>query len=484
MRTFQLTLLVLVSLLQLSGCAKNPVSGGQDFVMLSEQDEIQLGKKAHQDILKQYGIYPDKKLQAYVDRIGQKLATHSHRGQLRFTFTLLDSAEINAFALPGGYVYITRGIMAYLNSEAELAAVIGHEIGHVTARHGVRQYSAAMATQLGFTLGALFVPELRNADAQNVLNVLGTALLRGYGREHELQADGLGAEYLARSGYQAAAMIDVVRVLKNQETFAKQIAGSEGKQPASYHGLFSTHPDNDTRLQQVVKKATPLQQPNAVLNKNTFIRSLDNVVYGNSEAQGILRGNAFYHRDLDVAIRFPDNWDVNNLPTTLQAVAPQQTAFIQIWTETVKAGSQQQQLKDFFKVSQLQQAQATTVSGFTGMTAIANLKTPFGQRDCYIGLIHKNKQAYYFVAAAKTDAGALKAHFDKTFHSVHALTAKERNDARALRLKIIKASANTRYATLARQAAIKKYAAEQLRLLNADYPSDEPMPGQLIKLVK
>ncbi|MDH5358812.1 MAG: M48 family metalloprotease, partial [Gammaproteobacteria bacterium] len=198
--------------------------------MLSEDSEIAQGRTNHPKIIAQYGRYKDEALQAYVQSVGDTLAEISHRKNLIYRFTVLDTPVINAFALPGGYIYITRGLMAYLNSEAELAAVLGHEIGHVTARHSVRQQSAAQVANLGYTIGAILFPELRAAPSQDLFNILGGALLSGYGREHELESDGLGAEYLARAGYDTKAMIDVIRVLKDQETFAAAEAKKQGRE--------------------------------------------------------------------------------------------------------------------------------------------------------------------------------------------------------------------------------------------------------------
>src|SRR3972149_4360146 len=195
MTTILLVLLLLLAPL-FSGCAVNPVTGQQDIVLLSEEQELALGRKTHQQVLQQYGVYDDQELQAYVKNTGEKLAAQSHRRDLVYRFTVVDSKEVNAFALPGGYIYITRGLLAYLNSEAELAAVLGHEIGHVTARHAVRQYTAAQLANIGATLGAVFIPGM-NAAGNQLVQLFGTALLRGYGREHELEADQLGAEYLA-----------------------------------------------------------------------------------------------------------------------------------------------------------------------------------------------------------------------------------------------------------------------------------------------
>ena len=245
-----LTLLVLFTLL--GGCAVNPVSGERDFVLMTERQEIAAGAQYHQEILKQYKVYDDPELQAYVNRIGQELARQSHRKDLTFHFTVLDSPQVNAFALPGGYIYITRGIMAYLNSEAELAGVLGHEIGHVTARHSVRQQSSSQVTGL---LGGLLNVATGQDPAQGLFSQLSFALSQGYGRKHELEADRLGAEYLARIGYAPGNMIDVISVLKNQELFAKQKAQREGREVRGYHGLFSSHPKNDKRLREVIQAA-------------------------------------------------------------------------------------------------------------------------------------------------------------------------------------------------------------------------------------
>src|SRR3989344_796841 len=205
-----------------AGCAMNPVSGTPDLVFMSESSEINIGSQNDAKIRKQYGVYDNPELQAYVEQVGQKLAALSHRPGLTYHFTVLDSPEVNAFALPGGYIYITRGILAYLNSEAELAAVLGHEIGHVTARHGVRQYTAATAT--GFVGAIIGVATGIGATQDLFNNVFGNAILSGYGRDHELESDRLGAEYLARAGYDPQAIIQVIGILKNQEEFEKPCA--------------------------------------------------------------------------------------------------------------------------------------------------------------------------------------------------------------------------------------------------------------------
>ena len=245
------SLLSVAVLVLATGCSTNPVTGKKDFSLISKDQELAMGAQSHRSILKQKKRYNDPALQAYVNNIGQSLARHSHRSNIRYTFTVLDDPTVNAFALPGGYVYVTTGLMAYLNSEGELAGVLGHEIGHVTARHGVQQQSAGIASAILVDL----ISKKTGSGSGKSLQQLSTALIRGYGREHELQADKLGAEYLARAGYSPSNMIEVVRVLKAQEEFDKYQARKEGRKPRSYHGVFSTHPSNDKRLHEVINAA-------------------------------------------------------------------------------------------------------------------------------------------------------------------------------------------------------------------------------------
>ena len=269
---FRLIVLLTPAIL-LGGCATNPVTGKSDFVLMSEEQEIALGAQGHKEILKQYKIYEDPGLQAYVQTLGQTLAAQSHRSNLDYHFTLLDSPQVNAFALPGGYIYITRGILAFMNNEEELAGVLGHELGHVTARHGVRQQSAQTAAGL---LGVLAAVATGSGEVAELSNQLGGALVSGYGRSHELEADRLGAEYLARADYDPEMMLEVIGILKNQEEFEIQRAKEEGRQPRIYHGVFSTHPQNDQRLQEVVRAAEVYANPDPLKpDPEQFLRLMD-----------------------------------------------------------------------------------------------------------------------------------------------------------------------------------------------------------------
>jgi len=482
--TRKLLTLVALCLLFLNGCATNPVTGKNDFVLMSEDQEIAIGRENHPKILQQYRKYDNPALQAYVQTIGDELARNSHRPNLVYRFTVLDSPEVNAFALPGGYIYITRGLLSYLNSEAELAAVLGHEIGHVTARHGVRQQSANAATGL---IAAIIAASTNVRGANDALNALGTALVRGYGRDHELEADGLGAEYLAQSQYDPQAMLKVIGVLKDQETFEKQLAKAEQRESRAYHGVFSTHPDNDKRLQGVIGKAEKLRRGTGQrLNRDIFLKQIDGLVFGDSEKDGIFRGQNFYHKDLRIAATFPKGWRVKNLPDRLLAVAPKNAATLQMTvTDINRRISPRQFMQTRLKLKNMRNGENVHQKGMKGYTAIADASTPFGKRDTrFIVLFYRDK-AYIFAGAAKNARKPFA--FDNaiinTAKSFRPLRNKEIPLATALRINVIR-NANQNMSALAKSSRITNFPEEQLRLLNGLYPTGEPRANQSLKIVK
>lgn len=484
---YLIPLLILFFVL-ISSCAVNPVTGQQDLVLLSENDEISLGRKTNEQVLQQYSVYDNPALQKYVQDIGAKLAAKSHRNNLVYRFTVLDSKEVNAFALPGGYIYITRGLMAYLKSEAELAAVLGHEIGHVTARHSVRQYSANQLTNFGIALSAIFIPGANQASTQ-LSQLFGAALLRGYGREHELEADRLGAEYLARTNYNPRAMLDVISVLKNQEVFERERARAEGREPRIYHGVFSTHPDNDTRLQEVVGTAEALSNTAAskYLGYEEYMSFMDNMVYGDSPREGILRGRRFFHQDLDFSMTFPKKWNVSNRPDVIVLTAPAGEALIQISAEDInKKLSPRDFMIQRLGLSNLDNESPLKIGGLEAHTGISVVNTAEGQRPMRFTVIYFQQRAY--IIAGMTKVANQLSKFDKiildTAMSFHQLTENEKILAKPLRLNVVQADEKTRFADLAKQSPLESHAESQLRLLNARYPDGEPQKGELLKLVE
>jgi len=466
----------------LTNCAQNPVTGNPNLVLVTESQEIAIGKREDTNVRKQYGVYDDAQLQQYVNEIGQRLAKVSHRSGLDYRFLVMDSPDVNAFALPGGYIYITRGILAYLNSEAELAGVLGHEIGHVTARHSVQQLSAHTAANVGVTVLQIFVPQAGSMLGSNVINILGGALLSGYGREHELEADRLGAEYLARTGYDPQAMVKVVGVLKNQELFDAEVAKAEGRQPRAYHGLFASHPDNDTRLQQVVGEAARFKQAATHTGQEEFLRRSDHMIYADNPNQGVLRNHHFYHAELGLAVSFPAGWRVRNRPQNVTATSPEGEAFLDLRAGGPAKGSPAEVLRRALKLSSGEEVTLTTVNGL--QAAIVN--TSLSGRPTRVACVFHGKSAYLVGAQARTSAAFSQYENDiqASIMSFREMTDEERAFAQPLRLRVITAQPGITYQELARRSPLGRFAEGHLRVINGMYPAGEPVAGQPLKIVE
>jgi predicted Zn-dependent protease len=291
----------LVSLLAW-GCATNPATGRRQIMLMSESQEIQLGKEADAEIRKQMGIYNDANLQRYVSGIGERLTAAAHRPKLPWTFAVVDESAVNAFALPGGFIYLTRGILPYLRNEAELAAVLAHEVGHVDARHSAQQYSSQTLAGGGLAILGILVPETR--PAQGLASVGLAAAFLKFGREDELEADQLGVAYASKNGWDPRGMPGLLNTLARLD----EASGTRRGIP----NWAMTHPpaaDRVVKVQQAVA-ATPADA--RATNEPQFERFLDGLVFGDSREKGIVRGNEFVHPVLRFAVRFPQGWEVVN----------------------------------------------------------------------------------------------------------------------------------------------------------------------------
>ena len=472
----KVTTIFLLSLL--GSCAVNPVTGKQDFVMISENQEIQMGREYNAQILKQYPVYQDQSLQEYVQSIGESLALKSHRPELVYRFTVLDSPDINAFALPGGYIYINRGLMSYLSSEEELAAVLGHEIGHVTARHSVRQYSQAQL--MGILSTAVEINSGRTAG--NLANLASGALLSGYGRDMELEADDLGAQYIYQEGYSPQGMYEVLSVLKDQEIYSKKIAEQRGQEPRSYHGVFASHPSNDLRLQEVLDNVGSSFQMGEKKEKDTYLQKIEGMVFGDSEQSGIRRGRDFYHGPLNLYMSSPENWEIINNPNSLIFSSPFGEAVLQMTLEDLNFKESPESYMRRF-ASDTYEDQELTVNGYEGFTARAYRSG----RSTRMAVVFKNNQVYQFIGYTKNESIDLS-RFDQDFlgiiNSFRDLQQDEMPLSKPLRLRNYKVKKGDNYKSLASLSSINVNAEDQLRLINGDYPDKTLEVGRTIKIVE
>ena len=294
-----------------TACATNPVTGKKQMSLLSEAEELAIGQQQDAEIRREMGVYNDAELQRYVSDIGQQLARNSHRPNLPWTFTIVDSPAINAFALPGGYIYVTRGVLAYLDDESELAGVLGHEIGHVTARHAAQAYTRQAQANLGLTILSIFVPSTR-PFADLGATGLGVLFLK-HGREAELEADRLGVEYGSGAGYDPSG---VPRFLS---TLARVNAMSERGVP----NWLSTHPDPGSRVTKAEPVAGKFMSADAKkVNHDQYLERIQGLVFGDNPKDGVVRGNEFLHPLLRIGVKFPEGWELTNTPDAVMAQEP------------------------------------------------------------------------------------------------------------------------------------------------------------------
>ena len=456
-------------------------------ILMSEKKEVTLGEQLHPKVIQDYGIYPNAELQDYVNGVGQELAAVSDRKHLNFTFTVLDDDTVNAFAMPGGYIYISRGMLAHLNSEAELAAVLGHEIGHVEARHSVKRESSGKWASALATIAAIAT---RSTVAGSAANILGSAMISGYSRAQELEADSLGAKLMAKIGYSPDAMLHTVSLLKKRELFEIERARAEDREPRIPHGISATHPDNDLRFAEAIEAARQYQvaepRPDGAEN---YLDQIDGLKWGPKKSPGVIRANYYYHSKFMIKWKFPENWRVSGDTGRILAISDDNDAILQVFVVVPgRTMTAEDVITKKLGVKFIKDGKAITIAGMKAHIGTADRYiSPFGARPARVAAIldNRGRRAYVFAGTGKHDLAKISSDQDfiSTIFSLDKLSSEERSLGRPPTLKIIRAEDNTTMAFLAARSAVPTYAEQNLRLINGLYPYGEPEPGTLIKTV-
>jgi predicted Zn-dependent protease len=481
------------ALLAACSSVENPVTGKTERTVMSEQDEANAGAEQHRQVLADYGEVKDARLQAYVNDVGQKLARNSQRPELRWRFTVLDSAEVNAFALPGGYVYVTRGIMAYMDSEADLAGVIGHEIGHVTARHGAQRATRQQAAGIGVLAATVFGAVLESQGlggagdlASQVSQNVAAGYIASYSRDQELQADKLGADYLAKAAYNPRNMVDVIQVLKSQEQFAADTARAQGRSRATGSNWLASHPSNEQRLKQIQDTVNQFQGRYGDDGRTRYLQTIDGMVFGDGSQEGVIRGRNFYHEGLGIALTAPSGWAIRNASDSVALVDPQGEAALLVRLVPEQAGSDHESiLRNLLKADQ-GRTERRSINGMAATHFEGTVRSDQGSKPVDLTLVSGPAGRQYLLVYAARNADvlrrshALMADAETTFRP---LSAADRAAAKPWRLQIVPYPAGG-FAQLARQSPLSTDAERQLRLLNGVYGGGEPRPGQPVKVVE
>ncbi len=461
----------------ISSCAVNPVTGKQELMLLSERDEISLGQETDADIVKQYGIYEDKRLTAYLGELCQRLGMVSHRPQLNYQLKILDSSVINAFAVPGGYVYFTRGILSVMNSEAELAGVMAHEIGHIAARHSAQQYSKAQLAQIGLGVGSILIdsPVLTSMAQLGV----GMLFLR-FSRDNEREADDLGVEYSSKAGYDATALAQFF------ETLEKINPGSDR---SGLPGWFSTHPSPEDRVQAVRQRAKEWQKKldlkEPKVRREVYLREIDGMVYGDDPLQGYVENDVFYHPVLRFQFPVPLRWKVNNRPKQVQMASEKDEAMI-LFVLTHDSSSREATRKFLSQTGgRAVSSESTLVNGLPAHRLITDVQGQKGTFRVLSYFIEKDGRVYLFHGITSMERFTnFRGIFENTMRQFRELTDPGKIHVKPDRIRIRTARSSDTIENTLRSFGIAGDRVKENLLINGGVSSQMIQANSLIKVIE
>jgi predicted Zn-dependent protease len=471
------------------GCASNPATGGKNVVMGSMDGEKKTVQKHHQEIVKALGLYDDQAVQEYVNVVGQRVAKVSDLPSEEFKFFVIDDESINAFTTGCCNVYVNRGLLLNINSEAELAGVLGHEIGHVTARHPARRQTRGVAASLGAMAAAILTGS--NAIGQ-LANIGAQAWMQGYGRENEMEADRLGMKYMTKAGYDPEQIGKVFNMFQAGEKFERQRAAAEGREPRLYHGVFSSHPSPDERAVQAAKGAANIKDapPGGwLVRHDEYLTTINGIAYGTSKAQGIVRDNRFYHADMGITVAFPRGWTIDNQRDSLIAFTPKRDAMMKVLVDR----KPDKQAPREFLLSKLQGQSVfkgepfTSSEGNEGYAIVTRGGSPINNGPVRWAAVYRGQSVFIIAGASRSALNGVP-EIDGLVMSVaqtlRGLRPAEFPLAEPYRIKVVKATDKTSLSDYAADMPEDRYKKETLELINAMYPNKKPPPGTLFKIVE
>ncbi len=483
-----IALLTSMPLLATVACSVNPATGEQSFTaFMSRADEMDVGKREHPKILKQFnGRYKDRKLAAYVRRIGLSLSRVSEVPDLPYEFTVLNDDKVNAFALPGGYVYITRGLLALVDNEAEMAGVLAHEIGHIVARHTAQRYSRAMATNLGLNiLGAIGVLP---PGSGSLISFGAQAVLQGYSRDQESEADMLGVRYIGKAGYDTNAMVSFFRKLKGYENLSKAMAQDPNAKDS--YSIMSSHPRTEQRIAQAAALAKVKPNKNPRLGRESYLSEVDGLVFGDDPKQGIRRGRVFAHPGLGIMFKVPPGFVMFNSAKSLVARGPDGAAMSFDMVDAKKAANVRD-LRSYlvsdwgrkFSMKNVERIKINSMDAVTGSTRRPGRNG--GTEDMRLIVIRGDRDNIFrFIFLTPS---SLTSRMDEAFrratYSFRRMSKQEIADLKPLRIRVVNVKPGDTIKSLSAKMPIEKFSRQWFELLNGLHPGQPLAPGRKVKII-
>lgn len=480
-------------LLAVASCSVNPATGKQSFTgFVSRADEMTLGKNEHPKILKSFGgQYKDTEIDAYVRRIGLNLTKVSEVPDLPYTLTVLNDEKVNAFAVPGGYIYITRGLLALAENEAEMAGVLAHEIGHITARHSAQRYSKAQATNLGLTLIGILgsASGVSAPGVNNLLSVVAQVALQSYSREQEMEADMLGVRYLTRAGYSPEAMISFLQKMQAHTKLEATLSGNPELANRSSN-IMSTHPRTADRIVKAIELAKAVPQASPRFDRQEYLTRIDGLMFGDDPEQGIRKGRVFAHAELGIQFEVPPGFVLFNSPSKVLARGPNGSVII-FDMERAQKAQKVESLKAYVLNSwgdglSLREIEKIDVNNLEGATGRGRLRMKDGSlKDIRLLAIRENADRIYRFAFLTPPAFTVRmaTDFQRTSYSFRRLSPDEVASIRPLRLRVVTVTEDDTAASLAADMPFEKGGLEWFEVLNGLTRGQPLISGEKVKTV-
>lgn len=474
----------LCSILMITSCSTNRATGNQSFTaFMSEEEEQKVGAEEHPKIIKGFGgEYSSPELQAYVTRTGKALAAVSEVPDLPYTFTILNDEKVNAFALPGGYVYITRGLLALAENEAEMAGVLAHEIGHITARHSAQRHSTSVATNIGLTVlgvigSAVGVP----AGIGQAVSAGAQAVVQSYSREQELEADMLGVRYMTRLGYTPDGMTTFFKKLDAHSKLEAKSAGRDGVS----HNIMSTHPRTTDRITQAIRLAKTKSIKKPIVARDNYLKQIDGLMFGDDPSQGIRKGRVFTHPGLRIRYKVPPGFVLFNSPKNVTALGPDKSKII-FDMANAEAVRQSGSLSDYVRSKwgrniKLSGLEPLEINGMSAATGVGKLDSA----DVRLLVIEGDKNKIFQLAfiTPQQSTQKLSTELQRTTYSFRRLSKAEADAVRPLRIRTLTVRRGDTIASLSQRLPFEKFNTEWFQLINSLEAGQTLTPGRTVKII-
>ncbi len=464
----------------------SPFAAAQDLsglfgALLSPQQEAQIGSEQHPQILQEFGgAYDDPELSAYVDSIGQFLAQTQDRSDVNYTFTVLNSPVVNAFALPGGYVYVTRGLLALADTEAELAGVLAHEIGHVAARHGAERYGQGVVANLGLTLLGMVT---KSEAIAGVAQLGALAAIQGYSREQEHEADFLGVQYLSRAGFDPGAMSGFLNKLGAHSRLQGEILGQSD---AGGFDIFATHPRTADRVQRAIAAAGVQSVQDPIIARDIYLEKIDGLLFGDDPKQGLVKGTRFIHPDLGFAFEVPDGFTLLNGTQQVLARGPDGAV---IRFDAAPRDDGRGPVAHLSEVwapdANLRNIEPIRINGFDAATAAVRNGEGAEALDTQLVAIAFDTQTIYrfLFATPPNVTSAMNEGFRRTTYSFRRLAPGEVDNIEPHRLTLRRVQAGESVDLLSARYPFPDHQRRRFQVLNGLTEGQTLVEGQLVKMI-